>query len=219
MSEKLFTQFLLVLTLCLSLAIFLAALNVIGPGKVEAWAVLVAVLAVISSIISAWSSYSVVDLQREALKPHVTVSYDFESRFGLALLRMKNTGGTPAINIQINWNNKLKNHKEKEVDFTSPNSNSEVVYLANGEAIYKIIDSDFRFFERYTDTTISGNISYQDLKGNDLKTSFQVSAEHLRGSPNYSNEELKTNYEIQKIPKSLDNLTSQIKNLSNQLKK
>lgn len=218
MSEKLFTQFLLILILFLSLAIFLAALKVIGPGEIEAWAVLVAVLAVISSIISAWSSYNVVDLQKEALKPHVTISYDFESRFGLALLRMNNTGGTPAVNIHIKWNNKIKNHKEQELDFNSPNSNSDVIYLASGEATYRIIDSDFKFFERYADTTISGEILYQDLKGNDLNTSFQVSAEHLRGSPNYSSEELKTNYEIQKIPKSLDNLTSQIRILSNQLK-
>jgi hypothetical protein len=218
MSGKLFTQILLALTLIFSVAIFLAALNVIGPDNIEAWAVLVAVLAVISSVVSAWSSYSVVDLQKEALKPNVTISYDFESRFGLVLLKLKNTGGTPAKNIQIKWDLKLKNHKDNVIDFAPTNDNNKVTYLSNGEEISRIIDADFKFFERYDDTILSGKISFEDLNGKTYQNSFEISAEHLRSSPNYSNESLKTEYEIQKIPKSLDKLTTQIRNLSDQLK-
>lgn len=218
MSEKLFTQILLGLTLVFSVAIFLAALNVIGPSKIEAWAVLVAVLAVLSSVVSAWSSYRVVDLQKEAIKPHVTISYDFESRYDLAQLKLKNTGGSAAKNIKIDWTRKLKDHNEEEITFGSTDQNFAISHLAQGEEINRIIDVGFKFFERYENTKISGNISYNDLNDNKISNRFEISAEHFRGSPTYSNEELKTNYEIQKIPKSLDQLTKQIDRLTSSLR-
>src|SRR5690625_2911024 len=218
MSGKLFTQILLALTLIFSISIFVAALNVIGPRNIEVWAVLVAVLAVVSSVVSAWSSYSVIDLQKEALKPNVSISYDFESRFGLVLLKLKNTGGSSAKMIQISWDLKIKDFNNSEIDFVNINNSNKITYLSNGEEINRIIDTDFNFFERYNDTKLSGKLSYEDLTGRPYEYSFVISAEHFRLSPTYSNETLKTEYEIQKIPKALDNLTSQIKILTYNLK-
>jgi|AntRauTorcE11897_2_1112592.scaffolds.fasta_scaffold36874_2 hypothetical protein len=217
MDERIFTQILLGLILVFSAAIFLAALNVIGPAEVEAWAVLVAVLAVLSSVISAWSSFRVVDLQKEALKPSIRINYDFKSRYNLVLLELKNTGGSAAKKIKVNWDKKIKNHKDEEIIFRDSEQSETISYLSQDESISRIIDAGHNFFERNEETKISGTITFENLNGQKMSNIFHISAEHYRGSPLHSREELKTNYEIQKIPKSIDKLAKEVKELKNKV--
>lgn len=217
MSEKLFTQLLLGITLSFSIAIFFAAINILTPSDVELWAVLVAILAVISSIVSAWSSYRVIDLQKQALQPSIDIDYDFEGRYGLAQIKLTNNGGSTAFKIHVQWNNHLHNHKGEPIHFGTEKNNYTVSHLTPNSSINKIINSDFKFFEIYKNTDISGKIVFEDSNGKQLINYFSISAEHFRGSPTYSNEELRTHTEIQKIPNSINKISSEIRKLNERL--
>ena len=87
-----------------------------GADKPETWTVAAAALAVITSVISTWSSRRILELQEDAQKPNPTPAFDLSSRHGLALLRVKNTGAATAHNVSLEWDIELFDHHKKKIE-------------------------------------------------------------------------------------------------------
>ncbi|MBK8908527.1 MAG: hypothetical protein IPM60_11670 [Rhodospirillales bacterium] len=188
------------------------ALIVHGPDKPETWATAAAGLAVITSVISAWSSRRVVELQEDAQKPNPYPAFDFTSRYCLVLLRVKNTGGTPAHNVSLEWNTELKDHKGKTIGFTKTGERPAISVLLPGESISQIIGPTSQFFKAHPDEEYTGIIAFQDSSRHRCRRTFRLDGRSHSGS--YDEEATRTLYELQKIPKQLDAITKVVEKLA-----
>jgi hypothetical protein len=92
----------LLLAVVFTAAIVLVAVLLLGPKSKETWATLTAALAVIAAVISAWPSLRVLEIQEDATRPSPTPYFDFTSRYGLMLLRVKNSGAGVAYDVRLN---------------------------------------------------------------------------------------------------------------------
>jgi hypothetical protein len=95
----------------------LVALFVREADKPETWTVTAAALAVITSVISTWSSRRVLEIQEDAQRPNPVPAFDFKSRYGLALFRVTNSGASTAYNIHLQWDVDLIDHHGKKIGF------------------------------------------------------------------------------------------------------
>lgn len=109
MLQKLTSRALLIVAAALSLLISIYVFIIIGTDKAETWAIIAAALAVLSSVVSAWSSQKLMELQHESLQPYPLPRFDLNSRPGLMLLKIENHGTNPAYNVVIDWNDTPKN--------------------------------------------------------------------------------------------------------------
>lgn len=200
-----------------SITIFVSAVEILGVDNVSTWATLVAVLAVLASVISAWSSFENVVLQREALKPDLDLSFDFRSRYSLIQLSLINRGGSAAKNIKIEWDNNIVNHKDEIVSFNSASEDYDILKLSQGEELLKNVDVHFSFFEKNEPLVFTGVLKYSDLNEKNYEQLFRLSAEHYKGTLVYDREETKTHYELQKLPKLFDKIILELKHLNKKL--
>ena len=92
----------LLLAVVFTAAIVLVAVLLLGPKSKETWATLTAAPAVIAAVISAWPSLRVLEIQEDATRPSPTPYFDFTSRYGLMLLRVKNSGAGVAYDVRLN---------------------------------------------------------------------------------------------------------------------
>ena len=94
--------------LILCLLIGASAFLGFGPVKVEAWAVIAAVLATITSIVSTFAAQRVLEMQEDATMPVLTPSFDVDSRYSLIQLKVTNHGATPALNVKVDFSKELR---------------------------------------------------------------------------------------------------------------
>jgi hypothetical protein len=101
MIQKFTSRALLILAFALSLLVVIYVLTFLGTDKTETWAIVAAVLAVLASVVSAWSSQKLMELQHESLQPFPLPRFDLNSRPGLMLLKIENHGTNPAYNVVV----------------------------------------------------------------------------------------------------------------------
>jgi len=176
----------------------------------QKWDTITATISLIIAIISGWIAFEVFINHAEANKPQIVLRLDFRSRYGLILLIAENLGAKPAFNIKIQWDKKLVNHKGEIISFNKYDQQFDIPVLNAKELTSVIIDTPNKFFEKHKNENLdySGTIEFQEtLKSKKKSRSpFTFSFRHYGLSPTFENEEPKTMYELQKIPKKLDNL-------------
>jgi hypothetical protein len=184
------------LTARLGLAVaFLAALAVPatafpmrGIDKPETWTVAAAALAVITSVISSWSSRRVVELQEDAQRPNPILPFDLNSRHGLALVRVTNKGATPAHDISVEWTTELTNQHGKPIGFGRKENSSAISVLLPGESISQIIGDHVDFITAHPATNYVGRITFRDTKGRPSMRRFRLDGRPYAGTPAYDSE-------------------------------
>jgi hypothetical protein len=177
-----------------------------GADKPETWTILAAALAVITSIIATWASRRVVELQEVAQRANPYPIFDLTSRYGLAMLRIKNTGATAAHNISLKWNIDLKNHRGEIIGFAKEGSVPGITTLLPGESISQIIGPHHEFINGHPDGEFAGTMMFEDPSRRSYKRAFRLDGRTYSGSPSYDEEAVKTHYELQKIPKEIETL-------------
>lgn len=177
------------------------------------WAVLAAALAVVTSIISAWGALRVIELEEDKLCPNPYPHFDTTSRYGLMLLRVTNSGGGAAYNIDLIWDEQLVNSRGEIIRYSPDRKSPEIPVLLPGESVSKTVDGYIQFFGMQKRHEYSGDVKFTDGKGRKFKRRFVLDAEMYKGTPYYSEEELKTHYELQKLPSELQKLTSEVTKL------
>ena len=211
---------LLAITFLGALVIIVFALRYLISSPISnvegAWAVVAAALAVIASVVIAWTGQRVLELQQDAQQPYPYPTIDATSRYSVLQLCVRNFGGTPAYDICLEWNNSklLLNSDSEAVVFTKQEGVPGIPVLLPGENALVPIDEVTRFFNKIEeDANYSGFISCKDASGNSKKYGFVLSVERHRHSLHYEDEEPKTHYRIQEIPKKLDKLTGELRKL------
>jgi len=211
------TRLFLGFTLLLALAAGAFSIQAIIADQKEAWATLAAVLAVVTSMISAWGAQRVVELEEDKQAPYPYLQFDASSRYGLLLLRITNFGGSAAHSVKINWDSPLKNSDGRSIDFSDGSESSTLSVLLPGQHISKIVDGHVQFFSVPGPHIYSGEIEFRDSNSKKRSHRFFLDAESLKGTPTYDEESLKTHYELQKLPEKIDLLCKVVEKIGKQL--
>lgn len=209
-----------VFVILLLASIFLAAMSL----KNKEWESLTAVISLIIAIISGWIAYETFHKQTQASKAQIIVRLDFESRYDIILLVVENLGSKPAFNIKLKWNQELKNLDGEKIQFNKFDKNFDIPVLNPNERTSVIVDVASRFYSEIDskeNLDYDGIIYFQESLSLKKKTSypFQFSFKHYNFSPSFENETPRTMFELQKIPKQLENIKNEIKTLSKQINK
>lgn len=210
---RIFIRVSLTIVLLVSVIVVVLSVNVLDSKDKEPWAVIAAALAVITSVVSAWNAQRLLEIQQDALLPNPIPSIDVTSRYGLLQLRVTNLGGLSAHNIRLSWNEPLTNSKDELVVIGADQNDPHIPVLLPKDSISTLIDGHVQFFGKFKDANYKGIISYEDAAGNKYNKQFSLSAEMYRNTLLHPMEEPKTHFELQKIPKEIENLTKAIKDL------
>jgi hypothetical protein len=210
---KYFTRILLLGAALGAVGVIVVAMKSLGFESKEAWATVAAALAVIVSVLSAWSTRSVLELQANEREPYVYPSIDVESRYGLIQLRIENYGGGPAFGVKLNWEKPLLNSKGEPRDF------GRIPVLLQKESLSILVDGQIQFYGAYKDCNYSGKVEFKNASGRKKKYLFNVSAEKYRATLTYTEEAPKTHHQLQQIPDQIEKLTSAVSSLKDSLEK
>ena len=169
-------------------------------------------LAVITAIIASWTALTITWNQENSLLPILELRFDLESRYSLIQLVIENVGKSLAYDISIKWNKPLKDSKDKEINFPAlPNSKkAQILVLIPNEKASILVDEESHFFDKYKNSELnySASISYKTSKRALFyeKKEVLLSLEHRRKGLSYEKEDPRTHYELQRIPKILEEI-------------
>lgn len=156
------------------------------------------ILAVIASIVAAWPTVKMFEMQRDALRPSPIPYFDFTSRYGLLLLRVKNLGASVAYDVMIKWDQHPKNEEGDDVKAL------DSISLLMPQASASInVGRPHELFRKYKDMTFTGTVEFKDVTGQKMSQSFKCSADEHRSSLTYDDEVTRTLYDLQKLPEGL----------------
>ncbi len=201
--SRIITRFLIIVATATAICVVAVLLYKKQDFSEAAWAILAAALAVITSAISAWNAQRVVELEEDRLRPYPYPCFDTTSRYGLILLRVRNSGQSTAYKIKLKMNKPLLDSKGKEIKFGNSEETSIIPVLFPGHSISKTVDGHVDFYGMQESHKYTGEIEFQDAQGKVYRHEFILDAEMYKNTPLYSEEQLKTAFELQKIPGEL----------------
>jgi hypothetical protein len=216
--KKFLVRCFLIAIALIATAVIVVAIRSLGIGAKEAWATIAASLAVVVSVLSAWSTRSLLQLQEHEREPYVYPSIDVESRYGLMQLRITNFGGGPAFGVKLDWKKPLLDSKGEAKNFGKYDAEGRIPILLQKESLSILVDGNIQFYGANKDCNYSGTIEFKDSAGRKKKYPFDVSAETYRATLSYTNEAPKTHYQLQHIPGEIEKLTSAVSSLKDSLR-
>lgn len=211
--KRIITRAILSVAFIASIGAICVSFLLFGFGKVEVWNIAAASFAVITAIISAWTTETLYERQEESLRPYPYPTLDAYSRTHLFQLRLTNMGGSTAYDIRLNWNQPLINMKGDQVRFSQ--GDPEVPLLLPNTSIAVLIDASHRFLSKNKDAEYSGVIEFKDdPRSKKVYThDFYISAEMYRGLPTYTSDEQTTHDKLQELPNSINNVAKELERL------
>jgi len=154
-------------------------------------------LAVITALITTWSSQKVIWKQEDDLEPEIVIGFDLDSRSGFIQLTISNVGGSSAFDVNIEWQKPLINGKGSII--TTPH----IKTFLKGEIYRIIVAPSVRTFEDAKtlneELIYDGHVIYKLNKHDKRyqKSDFQISLEPYRKKARpYSDEQ---NYYLKSI--------------------
>lgn len=220
--KRLLLRIMYLFIFAVSIFVIVNAIKLMGVYKSGAWSSIAASLAVITAVISAWNAQKIIESQEDSQRPYPYLLFDISSRYMLVQLVMKNFGGSPAYDIEISWDKPLLNSSGKQISFGVNNKhNIDIPFLFQGEKISVLVDGANNIFGKYKekDLNYSGFITFKDSTGQQIKYCFYLSLEKYRNNLTYSEEGLKTDVELQKIPTAINNIQKELKKIKNVIEK
>jgi hypothetical protein len=203
----------LFIALCVSVTAIATSIFIAGPRSTEVWATIAAALAVITSILSSWSAQRVLELAEDEQQPYPYPSIDVQSRYELMQLRVTNFGGSAAHDIWLRWDTPLLHPKGQIVRFTKNENVPDIPVLLPKESASILVGGSHEMFQKYTGMNYTGRIDFADAAGRRRSLPFRISAETYRSSLTYTEEEPRTHYDLQRIPKEIEKLTGEVRSL------
>lgn len=178
---------------------------------------IIASVSLLVALISLFLSTLSFNQYLDAKLPQIVVDSDTKSRYGLMLLLIKNYGDKTAYNIEINWDKPIKNYKGENILSTDNDcSVMKIPVLQKGQELKIVIDTPGNFYTKYKDEEMkySGEIKYyltNNKKTGKIKSSFYLDFSIFRKTVYDESELLRASYEIQKIPKELEEIKKLLK--------
>lgn len=207
------TRILLALSVFISLVVTAIAFKSAIEGKEAAWAVIAASLAVITSVVSSWNAQRVVELEEDKQLPYPYPYFDVESRYNLVLLKVTNFGQSAAHNIELEFNEELLNLSGQLISFNSGEDGSGISILLPQQSISKTVHGQVDFFKQDKKHIYTGTIKFKNSSGKKMKHDFILDAEKYANTPTYAEEYSRTQYELQKLPKVIENINETLKRI------
>ncbi len=189
---------------CIALIVFLLC----GPRTTETWATLTGVLAVLAALIAVLPSLRVIQLQEDASRPAPTPYFDITSRYSLLLLRIKNLGGGVAYDVRLNWEKHPQDQDGREVTALD-----QISALVPQQSASVLLGVPQKLFEKYEAMEFAGTLGFKDAAGKRWEHRFRVSADEHRERLVHDDELPRTLYDVQQIPKALDEISKAIQSL------
>lgn len=215
--SRLTTRVLLGLSLILAIGVGWLSFGSIDGVDPSPWATLAAALAVVTAVISAWGAQRVVELEEDKQRPYAFPYFDTTSRYGLILFRVANSGGSAAHNIKMKWEEPLLDSKSNEVRFSPTRDDMQIPILFPGQSLARIVDGHVQFFGMDRRHEYRGTISFEDSRGRTFSQPFVMDAEMYRETPSYEREDIKTHFELQKIPSAVQKVENELKRIRSAL--
>lgn len=217
--SRITTRIFLGLALLLALAVIWVVLSQSNFNIASVGGTLAGALAVVTAVVSSWGAQRVVEIEEDRQRPYPYPSFDLSSRFGLVLFRVENSGGSAAHDICIKWDGSALSSKGgEEIRFSRDDEEIQIPVLLPGQVISKMIDGHIEFFQPDRKHQYSGIIKFKDPTGRKYSHHFKMDAEMYRGTPTHSEEEIKTHFELQKIPQHLSKLEAELKKIRSVIK-
>lgn len=139
------------------------------------WAVTAAAMAVISSVVSAWTSRRAVELQEDAMEPRLVASVDLHSRYQMAQFRLTNTGGSSAHDLRLTWTTPLLTEEGKEVML---GHDGHLPVLVAGDVASVSLGLSHKLTQWTPGATAHGTIAFTTASGRKRCNAFTLSLAH-----------------------------------------
>jgi hypothetical protein len=207
-------RLMLAVSLLLALGVGAVAVRKLGATDATAWATVAGALAVVTAVVSAWTSQRVLELQEDAQQPNPVPVIDVRSRYQLAQFRITNHGGASAHDVTITWARQLRDAGGKDVLL---GRDVAIPVIPEGESASVGLGGSHDFLEAHEDTTHNGTLRFSNVSGRQYAKAFVVSAEHERWALVHDEETPKTLWQLQKVPDELQKVAREIKRLSGSL--
>lgn len=189
---------------CIALIVFLLR----GPKTTETWATLTGVLAVLAAVIAVWPALRVLELQEDATRPAPTPYFDITSRYSLLLLRVKNLGAGVAYDVRLNWQKHPQDQEGRDVTALD-----QISALVPQESASVLLGVPHQLFKKYEVMEFEGTLEFKDATGKRWRHPFRVSADEHRKRLIHDDELPRALYDVQQIPKALDEISKAIQSL------
>lgn len=199
---RIIVRILLALAFFIALIVGVVVLIRLGPSERETWAVLAGVLAVITSLVSAWTSQRVLEIQEDATRPHPVPFFDVSSRYDLMLLRLKNCGAGVAYDINLEWDSLPVNEDGEPVSLTNERNGTFAVLLPQ-DSVSALVGRPFELFKKHASIRHTGTVRFKDATGKEHHHRFVCSADEFRNQLVHDKEMQRTLYDLQQIPEQL----------------
>ena len=192
------------------LTIAIAAVYSLGIQNPVAWATVASAMAVVTAIFSTWSAQRVVELQEDANEPYVHPTFDLYSRYGLIQICVTNYGGSMARDVRLKWAKPVRDSKGNMIRFVDQDGVPDIAVLQAKERISVLVDSSTQLFKSTEELEYEGQIEYKSASGRRRTHQFYLNLDMYRKSLTFADEAPKTQHELQKIPKALDSIESEL---------
>lgn len=189
--------------------IALAALLLHGPKDKETWSTLTAVLAVLAAAIAVLPALRVLEIQEDSQRPRPTPYFDVTSRYDMLQLRVKNLGASAAYDVQLIWKMRPVDHKGNEVRCLD-----RIAVLVPQDTVSTLIGTAHDTVPRLSDSRFEGECHFKDASGKKLRQKFICSVDANQHQLIHDSELPKTLWELQKIPREISRVTTQLEKLT-----
>jgi hypothetical protein len=154
--------------------------------------------------------------QLDSKLPQIIIDTDFKSRYGLVVLSIKNLGEMTAFTVRVKWDKPILNYKGENIFGQSTDSFvTTLPVLQMGQELKITIDEIGHFYSKYKDSELqySGTVTYSLSKTtkSTIETDFTLDLSIFRKTLYHETESLKAFFELQKLPKVLDEIKEEIK--------
>jgi hypothetical protein len=138
--------------------------------------IVIAGLSVKSNRLAQQSIETIVELEKNRLRPYVIFNLSSSIRKKITFASIKNFGLTAAYNIKVSIDPALTHH----YDGQSPLTHRDILLLPPHERITDLIDSSPAFHQQYPDPVFKGVVQYEDSNGKQYKEPFRIDLTFLK---------------------------------------
>jgi hypothetical protein len=178
--------------------------------------VITAILAILSSLNLTWK-------QEDEKQPQISLYIDNTSHKYAYSLVIKNSGGSPAYNVRIEWTNPIIDYAGKIPRFTDFEDANDFDYLPSGISFSRFLigAEDYRALIQTNNRPLiyNGIVSYSPFsKGKfRIKQKFKLSLEPFRKHVNVLNDQMDFYFENKKMAQYLKSISESLSKLNKSL--
>lgn len=138
--------------------------------------IVIAVLSVKSNRLAQQNVETIVELEKNRLRPYVIFNLSSSIRKRSMYASIKNYGLTAAYNVKVSINPALAHHYDEQ----SPLTGRDILFLPPNERVTDLIDSSPSFHQKYPEPIFEGTVQYEDSKGTKYKEPFRLDLTFLK---------------------------------------